>query len=83
MCACVRVCLWVCMCVCHCVCVRMCLSVCPASDPGLSGGGGGARNMKYKARRMAAIFFMTSFNRDIGRHGPWPPFGSAAAVCIQ
>ena len=42
-----------------------------ASDPGWSGGGGRARNMKYKGPPMAAIFFMTSFNRDGGgRHGP-------------
>ena len=26
-------------------------------------GGGGSRNMKYKGPPMAAIFFMTSFNR--------------------
>ena len=32
-------------------------------------GGGEPRNMKYKAPRMAAIFFMTSFNRD---RGAWP-----------
>ena len=32
-------------------------------------GGGGGRNMKYKAPRMAAIFFMTSFNRDRGGGG--------------
>ena len=44
-------------------------------------GGGGARNMKYKGPPMAAIFFMTSFNRDRG--GPWPPWpppGSAADI---
>ena len=37
--------------------------------------------MKYKAPRMVAIFFMTSFNRDKGGgHGPMvpPPPGSAA-----
>ena len=34
--------------------------------------GGGPRNMKYKGPPMAAIFFMTSFNRDRG--GPWPPW---------
>ena len=28
--------------------------------------GGGPRNMKYKGPPMAAIFFMTSFNRDRG-----------------
>ena len=28
--------------------------------------GGGARNMKYKGPPVAAIFFMTSFNRDRG-----------------
>ena len=33
---------------------------------------GGPRNMKYKGPPMAAIFFMTSFNRDRG--GPWPPW---------
>ena len=40
---------------------------------------GWARDMKYKAPQVAAIFFMTSFNRD--RWGPWPlapPPGSAA-----
>ena len=50
-----------------------------ASDPVLSGGG--ARNTKYKAPQVVAIFFMTSFNRDRGR-GAWhpcpPPPGSAA-----
>ena len=52
-----------------------------ASDPGWSGGGGGgARNMTYKGSPMAAIFFMTSFNRDRGGHGPLAPLpGSAAA----
>ena len=44
-------------------------------------GGKGTRNMKYKAPRMMAIFFMTSFNRDRGGHGPLaPPPGSAAAT---
>ena len=33
--------------------------------------GEGARIMKYKRPWMAAIFFMTSFNRDSG--GAWPP----------
>ena len=37
--------------------------------------------MKYKGPPVAAIFFMTSFNRDRGG-GPWPPWppppGSAA-----
>ena len=33
----------------------------------------GARNMKYKAPRMAAIFFMTSFNRDRGGMAPLVP----------
>ena len=51
-----------------------------ASNPGWSEGGGG-KNMKYKAPRMAAIFFMTSFNRDRGGHGPLgSPPGSAAAL---
>ena len=37
-------------------------------------GRGGQRNMKYKAPRMAAIFFMTSFNRDReGGMAPWLP----------
>ena len=43
--------------------------------------GGGARNMKYKAPRMAAIFFMTSFNRD--REEPWGPAGSAAEIQLK
>ena len=30
------------------------------------------RNMKYKAPRMAAIFFITSFNRDRGALAPMP-----------
>ena len=34
---------------------------------------GGARNMKYKGPLMAAIFFMTSFNRDRGAMTPLPP----------
>ena len=42
-------------------------------------GGGGARNMNYKGPPVAAIFFMTSFNRDRGGHGPLAPPGSAAA----
>ena len=41
----------------------------PASDPGLSRGR--ARNMKYKAPQVAAIFSMTSFNRDKGGMPPW------------
>ena len=46
-------------------------------DPAWSGGG--PRNMKYKGPPMAAIFFMTSFNRDRGGHDPLaPPRGSAA-----
>ena len=36
-------------------------------------GGGGATNIKYKGLPMAAIFFMTSFNRDRGGHGPLGP----------
>ena len=47
------------------------------------GGGGGSRNMKYKAPQVAAIFFMASFNMDRG--GPWPPcppLGSAAGVVL-
>ena len=28
-------------------------------------------NMKYEALQVAAIFFMTRFNRDRGQ--PWPP----------
>ena len=36
-----------------------------ASDPAWSEGGG-PRNIKYKGPPMAAIFFMTSFNRDRG-----------------
>ena len=43
----------------------------PASDPGWSGGG--PRNMKYKGPSVAAIFFMTSFNRDRGGHGSFSP----------
>ena len=40
---------------------------------------GGPRNMKYKGPPVAAIFFMTSFNRGRGGHGPpSPPPGSAA-----
>ena len=36
--------------------------------------GGGARKMKYKGPPMAAIFFMTSFNRDGGGgHAPLAP----------
>ena len=34
--------------------------------------GGGARNMKYKEPPMAAIFFMTSFNRERGAMAPCP-----------
>ena len=50
-----------------------------ASD---TGGGGGARNMKYKGPPVAAIFFMTSFNRDRGGMAPMaPPPGSAAGWC--
>ena len=46
--------------------------------------GGGARNMKYKSPPMATIFFMTSFNRDRGGHGPLglPPPGSAADLRV-
>ena len=37
--------------------------------------------MKYKGPPMAAIFFMTSFNRDRGGHGTLgPPPGSAAGT---
>ena len=35
-------------------------------------GGGGARNMKYMGPPVAAIFFMTSFNRDRGGGGMAP-----------
>ena len=45
----------------------------PALDPAWLEGGGGARNMKYKGPSMAAIFFMTSFNKDGGGMAPWPP----------
>ena len=50
-----------------------------ASDPGLSEEG--AKSMTYKAPHVAAIFFMTSFNRDRGEAmAPLPPPpGSAAA----
>ena len=50
-----------------------------ASDPAWSEGGG-PRNMKYKGPPMAAIFFMTSFNRDRGgaMAPSAPPPGSAA-----
>ena len=47
------------------------------SDQGWSEGGG-PRNMKYKGPLVVAIFFMTSFNRDRGGHGPPGPPGSAA-----
>ena len=52
-----------------------------ASDPGWSERGW-ARNMKYKAPRMVAIFFMTSFNRDRGgdHDPPCPPPPRSAAV---
>ena len=54
-----------------CRCLRLESAV---SDPGWSeGGGGGPRNMKYKGPSVAAIFFMTSFNRDRGGHGPPGP----------
>ena len=43
-------------------------------------GGGGARNMKYKAPRMVAIFFMTILTGTGGGGGGMAPFrpGSAA-----
>ena len=45
---------------------------------------GGARNMKYKGPPMAAIFFMTSFNRDRGGgHGPLGSPPRSAAVNIH
>ena len=46
-----------------------------ASGPGWSegGGGGGARNMKYKVAAIGGpLYFMFSFNRDRG--GVWPPW---------
>ena len=45
------------------------------------GGGGGARNMKYKAPQVAAIFLMTYFNRNRGAMAPLPPPGSPAGSC--
>ena len=45
------------------------------SDPGLSGGGGGgARNMRYKATRMAAIFFSLVLTGTGGGMAPLPPW---------
>ena len=49
---------------------------------GQRGWGGWARNMKYKGPTMAAIFFMTSFNRDRGAMAPLPPPGSAAVASL-
>ena len=50
-----------------------------ASDPRLSGR---ARNMKYRAPQVAAIFFMTSFNRDRGAIAPLPPPPDSQLYCL-
>ena len=50
------------------------ITIAPSIGSRMVRGGGGPRNMKYKGPPMAAIFFMTSFNRDRGGgHGPPGP----------
>ena len=46
----------------------------PASDPGLSNGGGGARNMKYKALQWWPFLWLVLTGQ--GRHAPPPPIHS-------
>ena len=46
------------------------------------GGGGGARNIRYKGPAVAAIFVMTSFNMERGEGWPWTPRPSPGCAAV-